>query len=379
MSDHNDNADKTEKPTAHHLAKARREGNILRSKELSSIIILLSAWGVFMILGGYLIEKIAHILTSSLSFDWPSVTDLNENGFELCRNLLLAGRALYPIAGIFFICALLAPLTVGGIHLTPKKIKLDLTKINIFKGLRRISSLSTCNEISKIILKTGLIFIATALFIYFSLDFFLQLARQPLNRALDSGLKIVSDYSLTIIICLIPIASYDVLQQARSYYKKLRMSKSDLKKEHKDNEGDPQIKGRIRQIQQSIAQRRMMLKIPKADVIINNPTHISVALVYKKNKSAPQVIAKGRGLLAFKIRTLGLQHNIPMLEAPVLARAIYKHCELEEMIPSQLYMAVAQVLSWVYSIKQWQYHGGLKPQQPSNIHVPSSMDYKIRE
>ncbi len=154
------------------------------------------------------------------------------------------------------------------------------------------------------------------------------------------------------------------------------MSRQDIRDEFKNQEGDPHVKGRIRQQQREAARRRMMADIPKADVIVNNPTHYSVALQYDENKmSAPKVVAKGAGLVALRIREIGNEHRIPMLEAPPLARALYRHAEIGQQIPGQLYAAVAEVLAWVWQLKRWRLAGGLIPKKPENLPVPEALDF----
>uniref|UniRef100_A0A6V7KEC2 Flagellar biosynthetic protein FlhB n=1 Tax=Bracon brevicornis TaxID=1563983 RepID=A0A6V7KEC2_9HYME len=154
------------------------------------------------------------------------------------------------------------------------------------------------------------------------------------------------------------------------------MSKQDIRDEHKQSEGDPHVKGRIRQQQRALAQRRMMADVPKADVIVTNPTHYSVALQYDDKKmSAPRVLAKGAGEIALRIRELGTEHRISVLEAPPLARALFRHAEIGEHIPATLYAAVAEVLAWVYQLRRWRREGGLIPRKPKDLPVPKALDF----
>ncbi len=154
------------------------------------------------------------------------------------------------------------------------------------------------------------------------------------------------------------------------------MTRQDIRDEFKDQEGDPHVKGRIRQQQRAAARRRMMADVPKADVIVTNPTHYAVALKYDENKmSAPKVLAKGAGLVALRIREIGNEHRIPMLEAPPLARALWRHAEIGQQIPGQLYAAVAEVLAWVWQLKHWRTAGGLIPKKPQNLPVPEALDF----
>ena len=181
--------------------------------------------------------------------------------------------------------------------------------------------------------------------------------------------------ALMIVLSLGLLALIDVPFQLWQYNKKLRMTKEEVKRESKEQEGDPMIKGRIRALQREMARRRMMTEVPNADVVVTNPTHFSVALKYDaENMGAPVVVAKGRGELALKIREIAKEHGVPMLEAPPLARALYKHCELEQSIPAALYTAVAEVMAYVYQLDAWMKQGGLPPVAPATLPVPAGMD-----
>jgi flagellar biosynthetic protein FlhB len=180
---------------------------------------------------------------------------------------------------------------------------------------------------------------------------------------------------LLITAAMILIVALDVPFQLWDYYRKLRMTKEEVRQEMKESEGDPQIKGRIRAMQREMARRRMMAQVPKADVIVTNPTHYAVALIYnEKEMRAPRVIAKGTYLLADRIRELATENNVPILSAPPLARALYRHAELEQEIPSALFAAVAEVLAYVYQLRSYNKQGGAMPQKPENIPVPEGMD-----
>ncbi|EPW6346207.1 EscU/YscU/HrcU family type III secretion system export apparatus switch protein [Escherichia coli] len=182
--------------------------------------------------------------------------------------------------------------------------------------------------------------------------------------------------ALLVVLGVIPMVGFDVFFQIFSHLKKLRMSRQDIRDEFKQSEGDPHVKGRIRQMQRAAARRRMMADVPKADVIVNNPTHYSVALQYDENKmSAPKVVAKGAGLVALRIREIGAENNVPTLEAPPLARALYRHAEIGQQIPGQLYAAVAEVLAWVWQLKRWRLAGGQRPVQPTHLPVPEALDF----
>jgi flagellar biosynthetic protein FlhB len=176
-----------------------------------------------------------------------------------------------------------------------------------------------------------------------------------------------------IVMTMLLIVAVDVPFQLWQYHDKLKMSKDEVKQEGKEMEGNPQVKGRIRQLQREAARKRMMGAVPTADVIVTNPTHFAVALAYKSGMGAPKVLAKGMGDIALKIREIGAQNGVPMLEAPPLARALYRHAELDQEIPSTLYAAVAEVLAYVFQLANWRQVGGSYPMPPRSIAVPAEL------
>jgi len=203
----------------------------------------------------------------------------------------------------------------------------------------------------------------------------LGLLTKPLGLALADVMHLILVCCGMAIGGLFLVAVVDVPYQMWSHAKKLRMSKEEVKREHKENEGDPHIKGKIRQQQRAAARRRMMQAIPTADVIVTNPTHFAVALKYADGEMrAPKVVAKGVNLVAARIRELGREHNVPLLEAPPLARALYHNVEINREIPGALYGAVAQVLAWVYQLKRYKEDGGTKPDRPTDLDVPKELD-----
>ncbi|MDR1849217.1 MAG: flagellar type III secretion system protein FlhB, partial [Zoogloeaceae bacterium] len=196
------------------------------------------------------------------------------------------------------------------------------------------------------------------------------LLMQPLDASLVSAGHLLTYTFLMVIASMILVVAADVPFQIWQYYNKLKMTKDEVRRENKETEGDPQVKGRIRSLQREAARRRMMAAIPEADVIVTNPTHFAVALAYKEGMNAPKVIAKGMGELARKIKEIGAEHGIPMLEAPQLARSLYRFTEIDDFIPGALYAAVAEVLAYVYQLNHWRKAGGNYPVPPKNLPVP---------
>lgn len=228
----------------------------------------------------------------------------------------------------------------------------------------------------KSILKVVLATSGGAIYLTANKDKFIRLIFEPIGMAMNDISSLVIGCLLAVILSLIPMVAFDVFYQIYSNLKKLRMSRQEIKDEFKQQEGDPQIKGRVRQMQRAMAQQRMMEDVPQADVVVNNPTHYSVALKYQEGSmGAPKVVAKGTGLIAQRIRELAQENRVPMLEAPPLARALYRHSEIGEAIPTELYNAVAEVLAWVYGLKRWRKGFGERPKTPENLPVPEALDF----
>ncbi|MEO3991866.1 flagellar biosynthesis protein FlhB [Pseudocitrobacter cyperus] len=374
MSEQND-SEKTEDPTPHRKQKAREEGQVPRSRELTSLSMLLAGWGLMMVAGGYLAKQLQHLLHNGLTFDRLLVSDPQQMLHHAGSLLGLAFMAILPFVGGLFITAVATPSIIGGLNISAKAIKFNLKKLNPLSGLKRLVSGQMVSEMVKSILKILLAGIGGGLFLWFNKDRFINLVFEPLRMALGDIAVLLTGCMLVIILSLIPMVAFDVVYQLWSNFKKLRMSMKEIKDEYKNQEGDPQIKSRVRQLQRQMAQRRMMGDVPTADVVVNNPTHYSVALKYQEGAmGAPLVVASGSGLIALRIRELAEENRVPMLEAPPLARALYRHCEPGTPVPAELYSAVAEVLAWVYGLKRWRKGYGSRPLTPKDLPVPAGMD-----
>ncbi|WP_035343008.1 MULTISPECIES: flagellar biosynthesis protein FlhB [Dickeya] len=375
MADDSD-LEKTEAPTPQRTEKAREEGQIPRSKELTSLFMLIAGLAILWGTGVSMARKLSEMLAKGLIFDHSLISD--ERLFISHIGVLIeqAVLALLPIFFGLVIVALAAPILLGGLIFSTKSISVDFGKMNPLSGLKRMFSTQVLAELFKAILKAVIVGCITCWFLWHSWNDMLHLVSEPLENAIKDALNIALLCCFWVILGLLPMVAFDVFWQIWSYIKRLRMSKQEIRDEYKEHEGDPYIKGRIKQQQRAIAQRRMMADVPKADVIVTNPTHYAVALKYDEKKmQAPKVLAKGANQTALRIRELGSEHRIPILEAPPLARALYRHTEIGQQIPAGLYAAVAEVLSWVYQLKRWKREGGLIPRKPKNLPVPDALDF----
>ncbi|EOU1336030.1 flagellar biosynthesis protein FlhB [Cronobacter malonaticus] len=374
MSDDSD--DKTEAPTPHRREKAREEGQIPRSRELTSMLMLLVGVAVIWVGGSLLARQLAAMLSHGLHFDHSIINDPKLVVGQISFLIKQALVALVPLIMGVVIVALFAPMLLGGLLFNTKAVAFKPEKLNPLPGIKRIFSSQSLAELLKAILKSVLVGIVTGVFLWYNWPDMMRLISESPVAAMRNSMNLVALCCILIVMGLVPMVGFDVFWQIVSHTKKLRMSRQDIRDEFKNQEGDPHVKGRIRQQQREAARRRMMADIPKADVIVNNPTHYSVALQYDENKmSAPKVVAKGAGLVALRIREIGNEHRIPMLEAPPLARALYRHAEIGQQIPGQLYAAVAEVLAWVWQLKRWRLAGGLIPKKPENLPVPEALDF----
>lgn len=374
MSEEND--DKTEDPTPQRLEKAREEGQIPRSRELTSLLILLVGVCVIWLGGESLARRLASLLSSGLRFDHSIINDPHLILGQIILLLKEAMLALMPLIVGVVVVALVAPVMLGGLVFSTKSLAFKLDKLNPLPGIKRMFSAQTAAELMKAVMKSLLMGSMAGLFLWLHWPDMMRLISESPLVAMGNALNMVGFCALLVVLAIIPMVGFDVFWQIYSHLKKLRMSRQDIRDEFKQSEGDPHVKGRIRQMQRAAARRRMMADVPKADVIVNNPTHYSVALQYDENKmSAPRVVAKGAGLVALRIRELGEENRVPMLEAPPLARALYRHAEVGQQIPGQLYAAVAEVLAWVWQLKRWRLAGGTPPKKPDNLPVPEALDF----
>ncbi|CAB3786631.1 Flagellar biosynthetic protein FlhB [Paraburkholderia ultramafica] len=367
--------EKTESATPRRLQKAREEGQIVRSRELSTFALLAAgfygAWGM----SGSIGEHLQNMLRASLTFDHAS-------SFETNRMLIgagVAGReglyALLPILGFTGLAALLAPLALGGWQLSAKGLEAKFNRLNPIEGFGRMFSINGPIQLGMSLAKTLVVGIIGGTAIWNRRDEILALATQPLQLALANSLHLIAVCCGMTVAGMFAVAALDVPYQLWQFHKKLRMTKEEVKREHRESEGDPHIKGKIRQQQRAIARRRMMTQVPKADVVVTNPTHFAVALQYTDGEMrAPKVVAKGVNLVAARIRELAAEHNVPLLEAPPLARALYHNVDLNREIPGPLYGAVAEVLAWVYQLRRFKAEGGVAPVAPTDFDVPAELD-----
>ena len=346
-----DDLEKTEEPTPKKLEDARKEGNVAKSMELSGFIVLFIAIIVIIFYFRYVIDYLSWFYKFYISFIGVEITKslIIKIVLESMLNFFLL---LAPLLIAIFIAAILANIVQFGFLFTIKPLIPKFEKINPIKGLKRLFSLKTIVEGLKMTLKVTIAFIVGG-WLFF--EFLKEIPKLELMSFFEQ-LKWFEEKALIIIFAMLAVflvfALIDFIYQKYTYIKSLRMSKQEIKDEYKQTEGNPEIKAKIRQLQREMAKKRMMSEVPKADVVITNPTHYAVAIRYDKTKDeAPRVIAKGVDNLAIKIKEIAREHDILIVENPPLARELYKLVEVDELIPPKLYQAVAEVLAFVYKAK----------------------------
>lgn len=376
MAESESGQDKTEDPTEKKKKDAREKGEIARSKELNTLAIMLAGASALLIFGGALAQEMMDLMRLNFSLSREVVLDQRSMGTYLLHSGQIALLAIQPVMITLLLAALIGPISLGGWLFSAGTMAPKFSRMNPGAGLKRMFSAKAIAELLKALAKFFVVLFVALLVLSADIDDLLRIAHEPLDRAIIHSLQVVGWSSLWMACGLIIIAAVDVPIQLWESIKKLKMTKQEVRDEHKDQEGRPEVKQRIRQLQREMSQRRMMAAIPDADVVITNPTHYAVALKYDPDKSgAPMLIAKGSDFLALKIREIAAANEILLLESPALARSIYYSTELEQEIPGGLYLAVAQVLAYVYQIRQYRAGKGKRP-EPLKDDLPIPPDLR---
>lgn len=374
MADDSD-LEKTEQASPKRLESAREEGDVPRSRELATVAVLFAAGLSLLMMGGHLNKALKDTIATGMHFNRAVAfepTLLLVKTSEMVSALLIA---FAPFALILIAVAIASPIIIGGWVFSGKAFVPQFGRLNPLKGLGNLVSKNAAVELTKSIVKTLLV--ATVAYTVISKDMepILSLSLLPLKTSISQVSDLMLMGFLSIVGALVFIAAIDVPYQLYHYANKLKMTKEEVRQESKESEGNPEIKARVRQQQREMAKRRMMSEIPKADVVITNPTHYAVAIKYQdEGMRAPIVVAKGADAIALKIREIAAENNILTMEAPKLARALYAHTELGNEIPEALYSAVAEVLAYVFQMRIFKKEGGFRPEIPKALPVPEALD-----
>ena len=352
MAEEQTGQERTEQPTERRLQEARKKGQVPRSKELNTMLSLLLASISLLVFGGYISQNLMQISVEGFSIPRELAFDTAQLPFQFMYMVSQALLALSPFMAIMLVSVFAGPLLMGGWSFSLESISFKLEKLDPIKGLARIFSLKSLVELAKALAKFVLL-LGAAILVFFSIDQqLLSLSSMTPKAAGLEAATILVQVLLILSATMILIVALDVPFELWNHSKQLRMTKQEIKDEMKETDGNPQVKQRIRTLQRQLAEGRMMEDVKTADVVITNPTHYAVALQYlDRPGSAPKVVAKGKDLTALRISSIAGDCDIPIFEAPPLARALYRSTEIGYEIPHVLYMAVARVLAYVFQLK----------------------------
>ncbi|MCS3836292.1 flagellar biosynthetic protein FlhB [Pseudomonas sp. JAI111] len=362
MAESESGQDKTEDPTDKRKKDSRDKGEVARSKELNTLAIMLVGASALLIFGGALAQDMMELMRINFSLPREVIMDQKSMVNYLLHSGQIGLWAIQPIMISLVLAAIIGPISLGGWLFAFGSMAPKFSRMNPLSGLKRMFSTKALVELIKAFAKFIIVLFVALAVLSSDIADLQRIAHEPLEMAIIHSLQVVGWSTLWMSCGLIIIAAVDVPVQLWESHKKLLMTKQEVRDEHKDQEGRPEVKQRIRQLQREMSQRRMMAAIPEADVVITNPTHYAVALKYDPEKGgAPMLLAKGSDFLALKIREIAVANNVLLLESPALARSIYYSTELEQEIPGGLYLAVAQVLAYVYQIRQHRAGKGKRP------------------
>ncbi len=377
MAEDNDNGqEKTEEASPRKLEKAREDGQIPRSRELTTTAILLAGTVGLYVFAGFMTRLITGISRHNFSFSREAAFDPQAMLAHLATSFYDGIFSMMPLFGVLLLASILGPIALGGWLMSAKAMAPKLSRMDPIAGLKRMFSAKSLMELFKAVAKVLVILGATILLLLALQQPMFRLSDESVQAAIVHSMQLSGIAAIALAAVTLAIAAVDIPFQIWDHNKKLKMSRQELKDEVKDTEGKPEVKGRIRQLQREMAQRRMMAQVPEADVVITNPTHFSVALKYDpETMPTPILLAKGGDNMALKIREIANAHKIEIIEAPALARAVYYTTEVDQEIPSGLYVAVAQVLAYVFQLRNYRKGKGERPTYPRNIKLPKDMQF----
>jgi flagellar biosynthetic protein FlhB len=344
--------ERTEEPSQRRLQEARERGQLPRSRELTNFAGMIGGSATLVAVGSTVASHMAQMMRRSLSFNAQTLRTTESMNASLGDACMSALTAVLPVFGALIVMVLLASVALGGWNFTTQALVPDFARLSPLSGIKRLFGLQGASELGKALLKCFVVGAVCAGIVSWIFRDVLKLGKMAAHTAISQGAGLLSWAFVWLCASLALIAIVDVPLQIFQFKRALRMTRQELRDESKELDGKPEIKQRIRQMQQTLARRRMMHKVPTADVVIVNPTHFAVALKYDPKKMrAPILLAKGVDMVAHNIRRIAEEHRVPVFEAPKLARALYRSTDLNKEIPNGLYVAVAQVLSYIFRVR----------------------------
>ncbi|NND89804.1 MAG: flagellar biosynthesis protein FlhB [Granulosicoccus sp.] len=372
MAEQDTGQERTYDASPKRLSDARAKGDVPRSKELNTVLMLLASMLGLALLGGTGVRAYRQLTATQWNVQRSDIFSDQAIVISFMEFLLQALWISAPFLLLMFVAVFIGPLCMGGWVFATSSLKFNISKVNPLTGLKRMVGIQSLAELLKALMKVVLLGGVSVILLGVYRDDFLALALLPVDAAIDRMFALMFVVFVLLILTLGLVALVDVPFQRWSYAKKLRMTLQEIRQENKEQQGNPEVKAKARQLQQGYASSRALVDVPTADVIIVNPTHYSVALKYNEDQVAPTVVAKGLDLMALRIREIASEHDVPVFSAPPLARALYRHTEIGETIPSELYLAVAQVLAYVLQVKEASFTEQRRMVPPSDLPVPDS-------
>ena len=355
MAESNSGAEKTEEATPKKLQESRDKGQVARSRELTTMSLLLASGAGFLMLGEQLVIDIMGLMREAFTASRVDLMDEENLTLLLEDSIINALIALVPFFVVVALAAFFAPMALSGWSFSTQAVAFKWSKLDPIKGIKRVFSMKGLMELFKALAKFVLVMTIAVLILWSQSEMYMMLGVKSVEPAIAQAGNLLMWAFILLSCATILVAAIDVPFQLWDHAKQLKMTLQEVKDEYKQTEGNPEMKRKVRETQMAMAEKRMMEEVPKADVIITNPTHYAVALKYDQAKSgAPIVVAKGQDLVAAKIRSLAYSNNVPLVEAPPLSRALFYSAEINDEVPAGLYLAVAQVLAYVYQLRQKQ-------------------------
>jgi flagellar biosynthesis protein FlhB len=366
--------ERTEQPTPKRLQEAKRKGQVPRSRELNTAMMLTAGALMLYQFGPTLGQGLMEFMERALDLGPADLADPTAMLRRIQQATVDMILLFTPLFVVLVGMALAAPALLGGWSLSAESLAPKGERLNPVAGLGRIFSVRGLVELVKAIAKVSLVAGIGGAFLWFHRAELLAAPTASLADDLFHAFRLFGIVLIVLAAATFSIALIDVPYQLWDHKEKLKMTRQEIREEAKESEGRPEVKGRIRQLQREISRRRMMAEVPKADLVVTNPTHYAVALCYEPSKAAaPRVVAKGADLMAAQIRTIARANRVSVIEAPALARALYHGVKLGQQIPASLYLAVAQLLAYVYQLRTARETGAREPEQPRDLPVPEDL------
>lgn len=376
MAEEDSSQEKTEEASERKKHRAVEQGQIVRSREFNSFLVIFLGYILFSVFVNQLCQDMLNLSKEIFEFQRSWAFDIAELNTALIFTIEKFTFSLISWLGILFLLTSFAISLVGGFHFQPQWLMPKFSKLNPIEGIKKIFSLNTLIEILKSLCKFLFMLGIYGIFLYFSKDDLLILTRLEAHEGVINGCKVLMQGIFYLCLPFLIVALLDIPWQFYQHSQKMKMTKQELKDELKNTDGKPEVKGRQRQLQKEVANRKMFEDVKKADVVLTNPDHYSVALVYEESMQAPKVVAKGVDHMALHLRKIAKAHDVTIVPLPSLARSLYHTCQVDEFIPEGLYKACAHVLGFVYSLRRYhQNQDTEKPVAPRHVTIPKELRY----